>query len=113
MSSYPLLDAFVTMLWFFLWMLWIFLVVRIIMDVFGSEDLGGWAKAGWVLLVIVLPLLGVLIYLIARGGGMRHRQEYDMQAVASASELSTLADLRDRGVISDLEFELGKEKILH
>jgi Phospholipase_D-nuclease N-terminal len=73
MSSYPLLDAFLTMMWFFLWILWIFLVVNIIFDIFRSRDLGGWAKAGWLIFVIVLPFLGVFVYLIARGGTMHER----------------------------------------
>jgi|SRR5215469_963410 len=125
--SYPLLDVFLSMLWFFLWILWIFLVVRIIMDIFGSQDMGGWAKAGWTLLVIFLPLLGVLVYLIARGGSMRERQEREIEArdqafrsyvkdaagtTSSADQLSRLADLHQRGVINDREFERGKEKIL-
>ncbi len=126
MSSYPLLDAFLTMLWFFLWILWIFLLVWIIMDVFRSHDLGGWAKALWLIFIIVLPFLGVLVYLIVRGGSMQERQVRQAQAQdeamrayvkdaagnSSADELTKLADLRDRGVISEAEFQAGKAKIL-
>jgi hypothetical protein len=72
--SYPLLNVFLSMLWFFLWLLWIFLVVWLVIDIFRSRDLGGLAKAGWFALVVLLPLLGVLIYLIARGGNMHERQ---------------------------------------
>ena len=123
---YPLLDAFLTMLWFFVWILWIFLVVRVIFDIFASRDLSGWGKAGWAILVIVLPFIGVFVYLIARGGKMQDReareaqaQEQDFRAYVrdaagsgSADELSKLADLRDRGVISEAEFQQGKTKIL-
>ncbi len=126
MTNYPLLDIFLSMLWFFLWLLWIFLVVRIIMDIFASDDMNGWAKAGWVVLVILLPLFGVLLYLIVRGKSMRERQEQEIAAqdqafrasvkeaagTSSASELAKLADLHDRGVLSDAEFEREKDKIL-
>ena len=127
---YPLLDAFLTMLWFFLWVLWIWLVVMILFDIFRSHDLGGWAKAAWVVFVILLPLFGVLAYLIARGGEMAERRRHDVreqdrafqayardaQGEAAADgrgdELAKLADLRDRGVITDAEFEQGKAKVL-
>jgi type VI protein secretion system component VasK len=125
--NFPLLDAFLTMLWFFLWVLWIFLLVWIIFDVFRSRDLSGWAKALWLIFIVVLPFLGVLIYVIARGGSMHERQVRDAQAQqqefqayvrdaagdkSSADELSKLADLRDRGVITDAEFQQGKAKVL-
>ena len=126
--QYPLLDAFLTMMWFFLWILWIFLLVRIIMDIFRSHDLGGWGKAGWLIFVVLLPFLGVFVYLIARGGKMHERDVHDAQAQdeafrsyvrqvsheegTTADELAKLADLRDRGVISQEEFERGKEKAL-
>jgi hypothetical protein len=73
MTGYPLLDIFLSMLYFFGWLLWIMLMFLIIGDIFRSNDLNGWAKAGWLLVVIVLPLLGVLAYLIARGGEMGQR----------------------------------------
>ncbi len=126
--TYPLLDAFLTMMWLFLWILWIFLLVRILMDVFRSDDLGGWGKAGWTLFVVVLPFLGVLVYLIARGHHMSEREIHQAQAQeeqfrsyvrdvahengGSADELAKLADLRDRGVITQAEFERGKENVL-
>ena len=125
--NYPLLDAFVTMLWFFLWVLWIFLLFWIIFDIFRSRDLSGWAKALWLIFIIVLPFLGVFIYLIVRGSSMHERQLRDAQAQeqqfrayvqdaagsgSSADELTKLADLRDRGVITDAEFQQGKAKIL-
>lgn len=126
--SYPLLSAFLTMMWFFIWILWIFLLVRIIMDIFRSHDLSGWGKAGWLAFVIILPFLGVFVYLIARGGKMHDRDARQAQAqdeafrsyvrqaaredTSSADDLTKLADLRDRGVISEAEFQRGKEKLL-
>jgi hypothetical protein len=71
--NYPLLDLFLSMLWLFLWILWLFLVVTICLSVIGSDDLSGWAKAGWILLVILLPFLGVIIYVIVRGATL-HKQ---------------------------------------
>ena len=127
MSSYPLLNAFWTMLWFFLWILWFFLLFRIILDIFRSKDLGGWGKAGWLIFVIILPFLGVFVYLIARGGKMAQRDVDDAQAAdtamrayvrdaagsgSTAEELTKLADLRDRGVISEGEFQQSKAKVL-
>jgi Short C-terminal domain/Phospholipase_D-nuclease N-terminal len=123
----PLLDAFWTMLEFFLWILWFFLLFRVLMDIFRSKDLGGWGKAGWVTFTIVLPFLGVLVYLIARGRTMSERDVAQAQAQdkafrayvseaahgnGTADELTKLADLRERGVISEAEFEQGKQNIL-
>ena len=125
--NYPLLDAFWTMLWFFLWILWFFLLFRIILDIFRSKDLGGWGKAGWLIFVCILPFLGVFVYLIARGSKMTQRDAEDAQAAdqamrayvrdaagsgGPADELAKLADLRDRGVISDAEFQQSKAKVL-
>lgn len=125
---YPLLDAFFSIMWFFLWVLWIFLVVRILFDIFASQDLGGWGKAGWTLFVVLLPFLGAFCYLIARGGDMHERQYRAAQSRGqeyrsyladtagsdngSADELGKLADLRDRGVITEEEFQQGKAKVL-
>lgn len=127
-SDYPLLDAFLTMLWFFVWILWIFLVVWIFMDIFRSHDLGGWAKAGWSVFVIVLPFLGVFGYLIARGTEAARRNQQQaiaadqaardyIQAAAGGStsvadEVSKLAALRDRGLLTDQEFATQKAKLL-
>ena len=128
-SSYPLLDAFWTILEFFLLVLWIWLLIMVFIDIFRSADLSGGAKALWVLFVLIIPLLGVLIYLIARGGTMHERaiqqaqaqdkafREYVQQTAAdapasTADQLTKLADLRDRSVISDDEFERQKAKIL-
>jgi Phospholipase_D-nuclease N-terminal len=73
MAQYPLLNAFLTMTFFFLWLLWIYLVVWIIIDIFRSHDLSGWAKGGWLVLIIVLPYIGALVYVIARGNTMPQR----------------------------------------
>ncbi|MFC5661808.1 SHOCT domain-containing protein [Kitasatospora misakiensis] len=73
MDNYPLLNIFWTMLELFLWILWFFLLFKIITDIFRSHDMGGWAKAGWMVLVILLPLIGVLAYVIARGRSMGER----------------------------------------
>lgn len=129
--SYPLLNAFWTILLFFAWLLWIFIVVWVLLDIFRNHEIGNWGKAGWVLLVIVLPLIGVLAYVIVHGDHLS--QPYDWRGrdtraqdeayraqdgagradgTSSAFELSKLADLHDRGVITDAEFQQGKEKIL-
>ena len=114
---------------FFLWMIWIWILIWIFIDIFRSHDLSGWAKALWFLFVLFIPLIGVLVYLIARGSSMQERAEQDarqqdqefrsyvQQAAASspastADQLAKLADLRDRGVISAEEFEREKAKVL-
>jgi ABC-type multidrug transport system fused ATPase/permease subunit len=128
-SSYPVLDAFLTMLYFFLFIIWIWLLIMVFMDVFRSHDMGGWAKALWVIFIIILPFLGVFIYLIARGGKMHERaaqdaaqqqkafDEYVRQAAgtpgaSTADQLSKLSDLKSQGVLTDAEFEAQKAKIL-
>jgi ABC-type multidrug transport system fused ATPase/permease subunit len=126
--TYPLLSIFWTMLEFFFFVLWIWLLIFIFMDIFRSHDIGGFAKALWVLFVIILPFLGVLVYLIARGGSMHERAEkqaqsqqkafddYVKQAAGSggnsADELAKLADLKSKGVLTEAEFEAQKAKIL-
>ena len=123
----PLLDVFLTMMWFFLWILWFFLLFRVIMDIFRSRDLSGWGKTGWLVFAIVLPFIGVFVYLIARGSKMADRgaaqaqdEVYGTYAQQGADEngssadgLAKLADLHDQGVISDADYEKGREKILH
>jgi hypothetical protein len=121
MSGYPLLNAFWTMFLFFGWLLWIFLVVWVLMDIFRSRDISGLGKAGWIILVIFLPLIGVLAYEIVHGDhffGRNDMYETEVQpqgrhrGASSVSDLAQLSDLHDRGVINDTEFERGKEKIL-
>ena len=128
-SSYPLLNVFWSIFIFFLWVIWIWILIWIFIDIFRSHDLSGWAKALWVLFVLFIPLIGVLVYLIARGDKMHEHaaqdarqqdqefRQYVQQAAASApastaDQLSKLADLRDRGVISAEEFEREKAKVL-
>ena len=127
-QDYPLLNLFWTMLWLFIWILWIFLLVRIILDIFRSDDLGGWSKALWVIFIIILPFIGVLVYLIARGSGMQKRDVRDARAAdqemrsyirsaaatpaSPAEELSKLASLRDQGVLTEAEFDTQKAKLL-
>ena len=129
MSNYPLLDVFLSMVYFFCWILWIFLLFWIILDIFRSDDLSGWGKAGWLIFVIFLPLIGVLVYLIARGRSMSDRQAQDAKArdeaarayikdaagstgTSQSDELTRLAGLHDKGVLSDQEFEQAKAKVL-
>jgi hypothetical protein len=128
-TDYPVLDAFLTMLWFFLFIIWIWLLIMVFIDIFRSHDLGGGAKALWVIFIILLPFLGVFVYLIARGGKMHERaaqeaaqqqkafDQYVRQAAgtpgaSSADQLSKLADLKSQGVLSEDEFEAQKAKIL-
>jgi len=128
-SSYPLLNLFWTMFEFFLWVIWIWILIWVFIDIFRSHDLSGWAKALWFLFVLIIPLIGVLVYLIVRGGSMHDRavqqaqrqdeeaRRYIQQAAATApastaDQLAKLADLRDRGVISPEEFEREKAKVL-
>jgi hypothetical protein len=124
----PLLDLFFSMLWFFLFFAWIWLVVSVFFDIFRSPDLSGWGKAGWSLFVLLVPFLGVLIYLGVRGGDMQKRklddaaaqqqasQQY-IQSVAGSStstadELSKLGGLRDNGTLTDAEYQNQKAKLL-
>jgi hypothetical protein len=123
---FPLLDSFLVMLWLFLWILWLFLVIRIVTDIFASRDLDGWAKAWWLVFVIFLPLLGVLAYLVVRGRSMGDRRARHLQAPdgatrvqpgdtagadGGASDLAKLTDLREKGILSEAEFEQGKARI--
>ncbi|MFD7631655.1 SHOCT domain-containing protein [Streptomyces sp. NPDC059851] len=130
MDDYPLLNLFWTMLLIFLWVLWFFLLFRIITDIFRSQDMGGWGKAGWTIFVVLLPFIGIFVYLIARGKSMAERdvqsaaqadaafKAYVRDAAAtsggggSASELAALADLKERGAITEAEFQQAKQKLL-
>jgi ABC-type multidrug transport system fused ATPase/permease subunit len=125
--SYPILGAFWTIFMIFLWVIWFWVLITIFIDLFRSHDLSGWAKALWFIFILILPLIGVLVYLIARGGKMHERQvrdaqvqerevrQYVQEAAGSqspADQLAKLADLRDRGVITAEEFDREKAKIL-
>jgi hypothetical protein len=117
-----------SMLWFFLFFIWIWILITVFADIFRSHDMGGWAKALWVIFVIVFPYLGVFVYLIARGGKMHQHAVEDAQTAdeqmrayirsatgpggGSADEIARLADLRDKGVLSEQEFQTAKAKAL-
>ena len=115
------------LVWFFLLVLWLILLFRVFGDIFRSHDMGGFAKALWVIFVILMPFLGVFVYLIARGSKMAEHmqaaaqaqqaaaQQYIQQAAgpaSSADELARLAGLRDKGVLSESEFQAAKAKVL-
>lgn len=122
-------DIFLSIFWFMLLFAWIWLLISIFADLFRDHELSGWAKAGWVLFIIVIPWLGALVYLIARGRSMNERaleqagrqeqafRQYVQQAASSsgpsvADEVAKLADLRDKGTISADEFEQAKARLL-
>jgi hypothetical protein len=121
----PLLHVFESIFMIFLMVAWIWVIIGVVGDVFASDDLSGVAKGVWVLLVIIVPWLGVLAYLIARGEGMRERRAQaisnmeeaqrafirNIAGASTADELSKLADLKDKGVISDVEFEAQKARL--
>ena len=125
--TYPLLSIFWTMLEIFFFFIWIYLLFIVFVDIFRSQDMGGLAKALWVIFVIVLPYLGVFVYLIARGGKMHERaaaqarqqqkafDSYVQQAAggsSTADQLSKLADLKEKGTITEAEFASEKAKLL-
>ncbi|MEU6842628.1 SHOCT domain-containing protein [Streptomyces sp. NPDC046716] len=130
MDDYPLLDTFLTMLFFFLWIMWLFLLFRVIMDIFRDHQLSGWGKAGWLVFCLVLPFLGVLVYVIVRGRTMGERdvqqaqqrekafKDYIRETAASPAEpsatdeLSRLSGLHDAGKLTDDEFRQAKTKLL-
>ena len=122
-------QVFLSFLWFFLFIIWIWMLIAVFGDIFRSSDLGGWGKALWTIFVIFLPYLGVFVYLIARGKKMgEHAAEAAFQQDAAnreyirgvvnsdgqgtAGEIAKLADLRDRGAISEAEFQQAKAKAL-
>jgi hypothetical protein len=117
-----------SMLWFFMFFIWIWLLITVFADIFRSHDMGGFAKAIWVIFVILVPYLGVFVYLIARGHKMHEHavqaaqaqdaanRAYIQQAAgaapSAADELARLADLKERGVIDDAEFQRLKAKAI-
>ncbi|MGW6458376.1 SHOCT domain-containing protein [Streptomyces sp. NPDC055078] len=128
--DFPLLSTFWAMLWFFLWILWIILVFRIVIDIFRDDDLNGWAKAGWLVFVVLLPFLGVFVYVIARGRNMGRREVAQARSQqeafntyiketagstgrpSSVDELARLSEIRARGDITDDEYSRAKELVL-
>ena len=126
-TSYPLLEVFWTMLIFFAFFIWIWLLITVFMDVFRREDIGGWGKTGWIIFVIILPYLGVFVYLIAEHKGMTERaiqgqQEAKTQmddyvrSVAGqsdpTSQIASAKELLDKGAITQSEFDAIKSKAL-
>jgi hypothetical protein len=123
-----LFDIFWSMLWFFMFIIWIWLLITIFADIFRNKEMGGFPKAMWILFVIITPFLGVLIYLIVHGNDMQERamqqaaaqakmqRDYIQEAAGSsgggADELAKLADLKDKGVLTDEEFAAQKAKLL-
>jgi hypothetical protein len=125
--DYPLLGLFWTMLVFFLWFAWLVLLFRVFADIFRTEGMGGFAKALWSLFVILVPFLGVFVYLIAHGRDMSARDVAEAQAdeaafrsyvqsaagtTSTADELAKLGDLKQRGVLTDAEYQQQKAKLL-
>lgn len=139
--TYPVLGVFWTMLEFFAFVIFIYLVFTLATDIFRSDDLSGWAKAAWLLFIVFIPVIGIFAYLIARGRSMQERsqevraqrmreqeiirthmtaqqtgqpagQPTGQQQPTPADQLSRLADLRQRGVLSAEEFDREKAKVL-
>ncbi|GAA2652582.1 SHOCT domain-containing protein [Streptomyces lunalinharesii] len=127
--DYPVLGAFWTAMWVFLWIMWVILLFRVVLDVFRDDTMNGWAKAGWLVFVLVLPFLGVFVYVVVRGRDMGRREQQHVRAqreeverylrdtagtgTSAADQLAKLSEIRARGDLSDEEFARAKEKILH
>jgi hypothetical protein len=126
LATYSFGDALLTVLEFAILFLWIWIAVGVVFDIFRSRDLSNWAKALWILFIIILPFIGVLAYLLVRGHTLHEHQEQDraqaeafqhFQATGGArssrvDELAKLAELHDRGKLTDSEFEQAKAKLL-
>ncbi|MDA5285570.1 SHOCT domain-containing protein [Streptomyces sp. NPDC054904] len=127
--DYPVLGAFWTVMWIFLWVMWLVLLFRIVVDLFRDHEMSGWLKAAWLLFLILIPFLGVLVYVIARGRNMgrreiKHAQEqqqafnaYIRDAAGSTGknttdELARLSELKAKGDLSEAEFQQAKQKLL-
>jgi len=125
-ADYPFMDVLWSMLIFFFWVIWIWIVITVLVDIFRRHDIGGWHKAVWVIFVVVLPWLGVLIYLIAQHDGMRERSLKQAQAqqqaldqyvrdqagAGSVGEIAKAKELLDAGTITQEEFDKLKAKAL-
>jgi type VI protein secretion system component VasK len=116
-----------SMLWFFMFVIWIWVLIALFGDIFRSEDLSGGMKAFWIIFIVILPWLGILVYLIVRGSGMQKRaiahaqaqeaqlRDYVQSTAAAASpadQIAKLADLKNQGALTDAEFEAQKAKLL-
>jgi Short C-terminal domain/Phospholipase_D-nuclease N-terminal len=127
-SDYPFLDILWTMLIFFGWVIWFWLLITVFADLFRRHDISGWGKAGWIVLCIVLPFVGVLIYLGTQGKHMAERNvkqaqaqraefdSYVREAAGSSgggtAEIAKAKELLDRGAINQAEFDQIKRKAL-
>jgi preprotein translocase subunit YajC len=126
-ADYPFLDILWTMLVFFGWVIWFWLLILVFSDLFSRHDISGWGKAGWIVLVVVLPYLGVFIYLIAQGRQMAERRDQQSQAArtefddyvktvagpgGAAAEIEKAKQLLDSGAITQAEFDAIKTKAL-
>ena len=124
-ADYPFMDVLWSMIIFFFWVIWIWIVITVLIDVFRRHDIGGWAKAAWLIFVVILPWLGVLVYLIVEHDGMRQRsmkqaqaqrREFDDRvreaAGGSADEIAKAKQLLDQGAITQDEFDALKAKAL-
>jgi hypothetical protein len=126
-ADYPFLDILGTMLIFFAWVIWFWILIRVLVDVFRRHDLSGWGKAGWTLFMIVVPFLGVLIYLIAHGQDMgkrdveqarAQRAQFDdyVKSVSAedggAAQIAQAKNLLDSGTITQEEYDRLKAKAL-
>lgn len=126
-SNYPFLDVFWTILIFFAWVAWIWIAITVLIDLFRRRDLSGWAKALWVVFVIVLPFLGVLVYLLVYHDGMAERNNKDAAASqaqfddyvrrtagtgGAAGEIEKAKQLLDSGTITQAEFDAIKARAL-
>lgn len=125
LATYTFGQALLTVLEFALLFMWIWVAISVVTDVFRSKDLSGGAKAAWVLLIVIVPLFGVLVYLIARGDKMREHELVDQRdeetaarsyirsaASTPADDITELEHLKDRGIIDEAEFRRAKEKAL-
>jgi Short C-terminal domain/Phospholipase_D-nuclease N-terminal len=125
--DYPVMGVFWSMLYFFIFFIWIMLLFRVFADIFRSHDMGGFAKTLWFLFVILVPFLGVFVYVIVRGKSMGERdmaqaqaqneafKSYVQQTASSggtADELAKLADLMNTGAITQAEYDAAKAKVL-
>jgi hypothetical protein len=116
-ADYPLLDVVLSIIVFFAAAILFFALVAVVLDIFRSRDLSGWGKAGWFLVVLLVPLIGVIVYLVARGSEMQLHGDQQLERLTEspaspAEELTKLAALRDRGAITDDEFEQQKAVLL-
>jgi hypothetical protein len=124
-TNYPAGSVFLSMLWFFMFVIWIWILFTVIADLFRRHDTSGWAKAAWLIFLIILPYLGVLIYIIVEHKGMAERnvkavesqqQQFDsyVQSVAGgpATEIANAQGLLDKGTITQAEFDSIKAKAL-